>query len=66
LQKLFALMIKSHKKYLDPTDVLKAVVNDAGILLKEKSYLRIMNRKESISRRATRYHRISFEYLGKS
>ena len=30
LQKLFALMVKSHKKYLDPTDVLKAVVDDAG------------------------------------
>lgn len=34
LQRLFALMIKSHKKYLDPSDVLKAVVDDAGILMR--------------------------------
>ncbi len=27
-------MIKSHKKYLDPSDVLKAVVDDAGILMR--------------------------------
>lgn len=30
LQKLFAFMIRSHKKYVDPTEVLNSVVDDMG------------------------------------
>jgi len=30
LRKLFAMMIRSHKKYADPTDVLQSVVDDFG------------------------------------
>jgi ubiquitin carboxyl-terminal hydrolase 25/28 len=30
LQKLFAMMIRSHKKYVDPTNVLNTVVDDMG------------------------------------
>ena len=32
LQKLFAKMIKSDKKYVDPTEVLNSVVDDMGIV----------------------------------
>lgn len=31
LRKLFAMMIQSHKKYADPTQVLQSVVDDFGI-----------------------------------
>ena len=31
LQKLFAMMIRSHKKYIDPTNVLNTIVDDLGI-----------------------------------
>jgi len=30
LQRLFAMMIKSHKRYVDPTEVLNSVVDDLG------------------------------------
>ena len=59
-------MVKSHKKYLDPTDVLKAVVDDAGNVLKRGRGLKGIVRKESNDWRTTRYHRISFEFLGKN
>lgn len=41
LRKLFAMMIKSHKKYTDPSELLHSVVDDFGTLSHDILFLKL-------------------------
>lgn len=54
LQKLYASMIKSNKKYIDPTEVLHTVVDNLGkwnnfILMKQDKQFPLEIRKTSLN-----------------